>query len=134
MKEPYILDFNKIGSHELGYISVAESLKNVPFEIKRVYWVYDTPSDVQRGNHAHKNGEVVLIALKGSSDIQLINPSGKEYSFHLHDKSKGLYIPSMHWRRLNFEPDSLLLSIASTLYSEDDYIYNYEEFSSPNKK
>jgi hypothetical protein len=134
MKEPYIIDFNKIGSPELGYISVAENFKNVPFEIKRVYWVYDTPPSVQRGNHAHKKGEVILIALKGVSDIQLTNPSGKEFSFRLNDKSKGLYVPSMHWRRLNFEPNSLLLSLASSLYSEDDYIYNYEEFISPDKK
>ena len=73
MKTPQYLSFNKIGSPNLGYISVAETQKNIPFDIKRVYWTYYTPQDVTRGGHAHLQLEQVIVAVSGSFEVVLDN-------------------------------------------------------------
>ncbi|HXA02186.1 MAG TPA: FdtA/QdtA family cupin domain-containing protein, partial [Cytophagaceae bacterium] len=83
IKEPYIIEFEKIGDPEVGFISVAENQQDFPFDIKRIYWVYETPAGVDRGNHAHINGQQVLVAVHGSAKIYLNNPWEKEYVFSL---------------------------------------------------
>lgn len=72
MKKPHIITFQSIGSSELGYLSVAEQNKDVPFEIKRVYWTYYTPQNVERGGHANINKELVLIAVAGTINFGLL--------------------------------------------------------------
>jgi hypothetical protein len=107
---------------------VGESNRNVPFDIKRIYWVYDTPSEVERGNHANRTAQHILVSVKGSVIIYLENKSGEKYEYKLSDPNTGLYVPPLHWRRLRMTPDVVCLSISSTLYEENDYIRDYQEF------
>ncbi len=127
-KKPYIINLKSIGSSSLGYITVAEQKKNIPFEIKRVYWTYFTPNDVERGNHAHKKLEQVIIAVSGIIKFTLEDSSGNKTKFVLDSPDKGLYIPNMYWRKIKFSHNAVLLCLASEFYDEDDYIRNYANF------
>jgi hypothetical protein len=133
MKEPYIIEFEKIGDPEVGFISVAENQKDLPFDVKRIYWVYETPKAVERGNHAHLQGEQVLVLVNGSAKIHLTNSQEKEYVFSLSNRSTGLFIPALYWRRLELSKDAIVLCIASKGYDENDYIRDYQKFLSYNK-
>lgn len=130
IEKPHIIEFNKIGSKKLGYISVAEFEDQIPFEIKRVYWTYYTPKDVQRGYHAHKRLSQVIVAVSGVIKIKLIDYLGNELLFVLDDPSKGLFIPKMYWREISFSLNSVLLCLASDIFDENDYIRNFNDFNS----
>lgn len=110
-----------------GNLSVIE--KDVlPFPIKRVYYLYDVPSDSSRGGHAHKELQQFLIALSGSFDVVLDNGKTRR-TFTLNRPNKGLLIPSGVWRELeNFSAGSVCLSLVSAVYDEADYIRDYQEF------
>lgn len=111
-----------------GQLVVVEENKDIPFDIKRVYYIYDTLTDVTRGFHAHKNLEQILICVHGSCKIHLDN--GSETEEVLLDKPyEGLYISNDIWREMyDFSPDAVLLVLASQYYDEADYIRNYDEF------
>ena len=111
-----------------GNLSFAENIKQLPFVIKRVYWIYDVPGGAIRGGHAYKNNEEFVIALSGSFDIVLDDGTEKQ-RFSLNRSYYGLYIPKGVWRQMdNFSTNSVALILSSTPYSEEDYIYNYEDF------
>lgn len=129
MEKPYLIQFSKIGEEAIGHLSVAENQKEIPFDIKRVYWVYGTPSDVERGNHAHKEGRQLLIAVSGSIEIVLIGENREELVFLLNDPSVGLYVPKMYWRKLHFEHQAVCLCLANTCYDPDDYIFDFDRFN-----
>jgi dTDP-4-dehydrorhamnose 3,5-epimerase-like enzyme len=133
IKEPYIIEFKKIGTPEVGFISVAENQKDFPFDVKRIYWVYETPSEIGRGNHAHIQGEQVVVVLNGSAKIHLTDVREKEYAFSLESRNTGLFIPAMYWRRLELSKDAIVLCMASKGYDDKDYIRDYQEFLSHNK-
>ncbi len=128
MNTPEILIFDKIGSSGLGYITVAEAQKNIPFEIKRVYWTYYTPDEVVRGGHAHKNLEQVIFAVSGTITFNIENQKGEKKTFVLDHPSKGLYLPKLIWRDIQFSHNAVLLCLASEVYLESDYFRDYEEF------
>jgi hypothetical protein len=128
MQEPYLIELQKIGDEEIGYISVAQAFSNIPFQIKRVYWIYQTPDVVERGNHAHKNAVQVLVCLKGKIKITLENKQRQVVEFMLDNPNQGLYIPNYYWRKLNFFEEGICLSLSSSDYSEEDYIRDYQEF------
>lgn len=111
-----------------GQLVALEEYKDIPFDIKRVYYIYDTAQGVRRGFHAHKNLEQILICVHGSCKILLDN--GKEKEKVLLDKPhEGLYISNDIWREMyDFSPDAVLLVLASQPYDEADYIRNYDEF------
>ncbi len=111
-----------------GNLTVAEQLQHVPFEIKRVYWVYDVPAGEGRGGHAHKHCMSFIIAANGSFDVHLSN--GKEEQvYHLNHPYQGLLVPTGVWRTLDdFSSGSVCLVLASDEFSEDDYIRDYNEF------
>lgn len=110
-----------------GNLSVIEK-ELLPYEIKRVYYLYDVPNDATRGGHSHKALQQFLIAVNGSFDVVL--DTGKERkTFTLDRPNKGLLIPSGIWRELeNFSKGTVCLSLVSAAYDEDDYIREYEEF------
>jgi hypothetical protein len=117
-----------------GNLSFIESNKHVPFEIKRVYYLYDVPGGVARGGHAHKNLTQVAIALSGSFDFILDNGTEKE-RYTLNSPYKGLLISNNTWREMeNFSSGSVCLVLASNYYTEDDYIRNYDDFLKGIKK
>lgn len=128
MDTPRIIDFPKIGSQDLGYITVAEEQKNTPFEIKRVYWTYYTPQDIIRGGHAHKKLQQIIFAVSGTIEFNTLDLNGKTQNFILDTPSKGLYIPKLIWRDIKFSHSAVLLCLASELYEEDDYFRDFEEF------
>jgi hypothetical protein len=126
--KPALIDFQQIGDLQIGFISVAENLRNIPFEIKRVYWVYGTPEEIERGNHANRSSEQILISLTGTVDIFLENQKGLKYHFLLKNLNQGLYVPAMHWRKLKMGKEVVCLSLSSSLFDEEDYIRDYNEF------
>jgi dTDP-4-dehydrorhamnose 3,5-epimerase-like enzyme len=116
-----------------GNLSFIEEQNHIPFEIKRTYWIYDVPGGEVRGGHAYKENQEFIVALSGSFDVLL--DDGKEQKiFSLNRSYYGLYIPKGIWRQMkNFSTNSLALVLASTVYDEDDYIRNYEEFLMKNQ-
>jgi hypothetical protein len=127
LKTPAIITFKSIGNPTLGYISVAEK-DMLPFKVKRIYWTYFTPNDVERGNHAHKKLEQIIIAASGTIRLETENLYGIKNTFKLDHPELGLYIPPLHWRKIKFSHNSVLLCLASMEYEENDYIRNYEDF------
>lgn len=122
-----IIDFASLGDAR-GSLIALESLKNVPFEIKRVYYIFDTGQNVIRGFHAHKNLKQVAISLKGSCKFILDDGSTREEVI-LDSPYKGLLIDSLTWREMkDFSNDCVLLVLASQHYDEKDYIRNYDGF------
>lgn len=122
-----IVNFPKI-TDARGNLSFVEENRQVPFEIKRVYYLYDVPSGATRGGHAHKALEQVVIALSGSFDVVLDDGSNSQ-KFFLNRPHYGLYIPPGVWRELeNFSSNSVALSLVSQVYDESDYVRDYETF------
>jgi dTDP-4-dehydrorhamnose 3,5-epimerase-like enzyme len=110
-----------------GNLSVIEN-DTIPFEIKRVYYVYDIPSGVERGGHAHKNLRQFLVALAGSFDV-IVNDGEKESTVTLNKPNVGLLINPGIWRELkNFSSGAVCLVVASEVYIEEDYIRDFDEF------
>ena len=104
------------------------AVENLPFEIRRVFWLYDLPGGAGRGGHAHYKLEEILIALSGSFDVQTLDAHGA-HRWHLNRANEGLLIPPATWRQLcNFSTNAVALVLASTLYDKADYINSYEEF------
>lgn len=127
-KTPKFISFNKIGSPNLGYISVGENPENIPFEIKRVYWTYYTPQDVTRGGHAHYDLEQVIVAVSGTITFTTEDLKGNKEEFILDSPDKGLYIPKLIWRDIKFSHNAVLLCMASEKYIASDYIRDYKIF------
>ena len=111
-----------------GNLSFAEQFAQMPFEIRRVYWLYDVPGGVNRGGHAEINNEELVIALSGSFEI-LINDGEHTCTFTLNRSYYGLYIPKGVWREIReFSTNAVALEFGSIPYSEDDYIRDYDAF------
>lgn len=115
---------------ERGQLVALEEFKDIPFQIKRVYYMYDTGEGVVRGHHAHKKLEQILVCIHGSCKVKLDN--GTESKIVLLEKPyEGLYVSSNIWREMfDFSSDAVLLVLASELYDEEDYIRDYNEFIS----
>jgi dTDP-4-dehydrorhamnose 3,5-epimerase-like enzyme len=128
MDQPYIIDFPKIGSPDMGYISVAENNKNLPFKLKRVFWSYHTPDNVVRGRHAHHNTEMVLIATLGRIVVNTEMLNGELKVFSLESPNQGLYIPKYCWHTMQYSHIAVQLVLASELFNEEDYIREYNDF------
>jgi len=121
------LDIPKI-LDERGNLSFIEKGKELEFDIKRVYWIYDVPGGEIRGGHAFKEQKEIIIALSGSFDV-VLHDGNTSSRFSLNRSYKGLYVPEMYWRHMeNFSTNAVCLVLASTFYSEEDYIYNFETF------
>lgn len=111
-----------------GNLTFIEAERHVPFEIKRVYYLYDVPGGAERGGHAHKQLEQLIIAMSGSFDV-VIKDGYKERRIHLNRSFYGLYVDTMIWRELdNFSSGSVCLVLASHYYDESDYYRDYNVF------
>ena len=111
-----------------GNLTFIEGARHVPFEIKRVYYLYDVPGGAERGGHAHKDLHQLIIAISGSFDIVLDDGLEKK-RFHLNRSYFGIYVCPMIWREMdNFSSGAVCLVLASNLYDEADYYRNYSEF------
>lgn len=104
--------------------------RHIPFDIKRVYYLYDVPGGAERGGHAHKALEQVIVAMSGSFDV-VLNDGTDEKRFHLNRSYYGLYVPTMIWRELdNFSSNSVCMVLANEYYDESDYYRDYDAFKS----
>lgn len=125
---PRIINLPKI-LDKRGNLSIIEEFAHIPFKIERTYWVYDVPGGEKRGGHAFKKNEEFIVALSGSFDVTLTNTAGERKTWQLNRSYYGLYIPNGWWRELdNFATNSLALVLASTPYTPEDYIRNFEDF------
>ena len=127
MGEYQTVDFKTLGDDRGSLIALEENY-NAPFDIKRVYYIFDTKFGVERGFHAHINLKQIAIAVKGSCTFVLDNGITRE-EIILKNPNKGLLIEGLIWREMkDFSPDCILVVLASEHYNESDYIRNYDKF------
>ncbi len=111
-----------------GNLSFVEEEAQIPFDVKRTYWIYDVPGGEVRGGHAYRQNRELIIALSGSFDV-LLDDGKESRTYFLNRSYYGLYVPAGIWRQMmNFSTNSLALVVASTFFDKSDYIYDYEEF------
>lgn len=111
-----------------GNLSIIEQIKQIPFEIRRTYWIYDVPGGCDRGGHAYKENQEFIVALSGAFDVVLDDGKEKK-TFSLNRSYMGLYVPKGMWRTMtNFSTNSLALVLSSTEYDVNDYVMDYDEF------
>ena len=124
---PTIINIPRI-TDPRGNLSFLQNGSVIPFDIKRVFWIYDVPGGEGRGCHSHYTTELVIIAASGSFDVRLLD--GVEWhTYPLNRPYQGLYVPPGYWHTLdNFSSGSVCLTLASTLYSEEDYIRDFDEY------
>lgn len=128
MRKSRTIEFKEQGD-ERGYLVIAEGAgRDIPFDIKRVFYIYGTGKGVVRGNHANRNTEFVLINVSGTSKVRVDDGIHSE-EITLTKPRMGVYIPAMIWKEMyDFSPDSVLLVLASEHYDETEYIRDYDEF------
>ncbi len=132
LDKPRIINLPKI-LDERGNLSIIEENSNIPFDIKRTYWVYDVPGGEIRTGHAYLNNQEFIVALSGSFDV-LVDNGDEVKTFSLNRSYYGLYVPNGVWRQmLNFSTNSLALILASTHFDLSDYIYDYDLFKNKYK-
>ena len=123
-----MLVFNELGD-ERGNLIAIEGNIDIPFEIKRVFYMYGTDNTMVRGKHANRNSQFVLINVSGSSKIRTTNGRGQESIIVLDKPRTGVFIPRMIWKEMyDFSHDSVLLCLADTHYDETEYIRDYDEY------
>ncbi len=127
IKDVKIIELPKFADPR-GNLSFAEQNNHIPFEIKRTYWIYDVPGGEDRGGHAFKENQEVVIALSGAFDVVVDDGLNKK-TFSLNRSYYGLYIPAGLWRTMeNFSTNSLALEFGSKHYDVNDYVRDYDEF------
>lgn len=122
-----IIDLPKI-SDPRGNLTFIEGNQHIPFDIRRVYYLYDVPGGAERGGHAHKGLSQLIIAMSGSFDV-ILDEGGEKKRFHLNRSYQGLYVCPMMWRELdNFSSGSVCMVLASNIYEESDYYRDYNKY------
>jgi dTDP-4-dehydrorhamnose 3,5-epimerase-like enzyme len=122
-----IIDLPKVTDRR-GNLSIIEEMKDIPFEIKRCFWIYDVPGGEIRGGHAYRTTQEFIVALSGSFDV-VIDDGKVKQTFSLNRSYYGLYVPTMMWRQMqNFSTNSLALVLTNTEFNLNDYIYDYDSF------
>ncbi|KYP15151.1 FdtA/QdtA family cupin domain-containing protein [Flavihumibacter sp. CACIAM 22H1] len=130
MNEIKIVNLPKI-SDPRGNLTFIQAPDHIPFQIKRAFWMYDVPGGEIRGGHAYKSQHEVIIALSGSFDVIITDRNNNRQIFHLNRSYFGLYMPPDTWRHMeNFSTNSISLHLSSEIYSEDDYIRDFNEYKS----
>lgn len=122
-----IINFKEFGD-ERGKLVIVEGMETIPFEIKRIFYIYDSDSDVIRGQHANRRSEFVLVNVAGTSKVR-ISDGKEELIIELNKPSMGVYIPKMMWKDMyEFSSNSVLLVLANTHYDANEYIKDYDEY------
>lgn len=128
MNKVKMLDFPQHGD-ERGHLVIVEGEKDVPFEIKRAFYIYGSDADVVRGQHANRRTQFVLINVAGKSKVRVKDGEGNEAIFCLNRPHTGIYLPQMVWKDMyDFSEDSVLLVLASEHYDASEYIRSYDDF------
>lgn len=125
--KPHIIDLPKV-TDPRGNLSFIQNSDQIPFDIQRTYWIYDVPGGMFRNGHAFRTQHEFIVALSGSFDV-VLHDGIEEKRIHLSRSYYGLYVPPMTWRSIdNFSTNSVAMVLSSTLYDENDYIRDFEEF------
>lgn len=125
---PRLIDLPRIYDPRGNLTFVQNGDGLIPFKIERAYWIYDVPAGESRGSHAHRQSHIMLIALSGSLTVHLFD-GHEHFDFVLNRPFCGLYVPPGYWREMdNFSSGTVVMSLSSATYSEDDYIRDYDEF------
>ncbi|EJP18944.1 WxcM-like protein [Lachnoanaerobaculum sp. ICM7] len=128
MNKVKMLSFKQNGD-DRGHLVVIEGNKDVPFDIKRIFYIYGSDPNVIRGQHANRETEFVLVNVAGKSKVKVYDGKGNEAIFILNRPHTGIYLPTMVWKDMyDFSEDSVLLVLASEAYNPNEYIRNYDEF------
>ena len=128
MENPRIINLKRIYDHR-GNLSVVEQFKDIPFEVKRVYWTYDVPGGESRGGHAHRDQVELVVAVSGSFSVTTDNGIGEKETFFLNHPYRGLLLPRGIWRTLeDFSSGAVCLVLASDYFDEDEYIRDFDLF------
>ena len=128
MNEVRMLEFPQRGD-ERGHLVIVEGEQDIPFEIKRAFYIYGSDSDVVRGQHANRKTEFVLINVAGTSKVKVMDGEGNEAIYCLNRPHTGVYLPTMVWKEMyDFSEDSVLLVLASEHYDAAEYIRSYDDF------
>ena len=123
-----MIEFPELGD-DRGHLVVVEGNKNVPFDIKRVFYIYGSDSKVVRGQHANRCSEFCLINVRGTSKVKVIDNNGNEKIINLERPNLGVYLPSMIWKDMyDFSPDSILLALSNGHYDGSEYIRDLSDF------
>lgn len=123
-----MLEFSQKGD-ERGHLVIVEGMQDIPFDIKRIFYIYGSDKSVVRGQHANKKSEFVLINVAGTSKVWVKDGMGNEAVYSLNRPHTGIYLPKMVWKDMyDFSEDSVLLCLASEHYDATEYIRDYDEF------
>lgn len=124
-----MLEFTQRGDDRGHLVIVEGGGQDIPFDIKRVFYIYGSDPDVVRGQHANKKSEFILINVAGTSKVKVLDGKGNETIFSLNRPHTGVYLPRMVWKDMyDFSDDSVLLCLASEHYDESEYIRDYNDF------
>lgn len=123
-----LLEFSQKGDNR-GHLVIVEGMQDIPFDIKRIFYIYGSAPDVVRGQHANMRSEFLLINVAGTCKVKVKDGRGNEAVFSLNRPHTGIYLPRMIWKDMyDFSEDSVLLCLSSEHYDPEEYIRNYEEF------
>jgi hypothetical protein len=125
MKSPDLIKFKEV-IDSTGSLVVVQN--DLPFDINRVFWIFDVEEGGVRGNHANISTQKVVICIKGWVEVELESPDGVKSNYVLQNKDEGLLIPSLYWNKIKFHDKAVIICIASGNYNEQDYIKDYEVF------
>ncbi len=128
-KLPYTVLTPQVFTDERGTLNCIETLREIPFEIKRIFYIHHVPIGTQRGGHAHRKVSECLIPIAGSFDLVIDNGEGSPHTLKMSSESSAILLPAMTWRTLkNFSNDAVCLVLCSEAYDSEDYIYGYSHF------
>ena len=128
MNDVRMLEFQQRGD-ERGHLVIVEGNQDIPFEIKRAFYIYGSDAEVVRGQHANRKTEFVLINVAGTSKVKVMDGEGNEAIYCLNRPHTGVYLPTMVWKEMyDFSEDSVLLVLASEHYDAAEYIRSYDDF------
>lgn len=123
-----LLEFSQKGDSR-GHLVIVEGMQDIPFDIKRIFYIYGSAPNVVRGQHANMRSEFLLINVAGTCKVKVKDGRGNEAVFSLNRPHTGIYLPKMIWKDMyDFSEDSVLLCLSSEHYDPEEYIRNYEEF------
>ena len=128
LSKPFMIKFPELGD-ERGHLVIAEGMKDIPFEIKRIFYIYGSDSNVVRGQHANRISQFMLINVAGTSKVKIDYGNGQTEVFNLDKPHIGLFIPRMVWKDMyDFSKDSVLLCLADTTYNANEYVRDRQEY------
>lgn len=128
IQQAQMLEFSQRGD-ERGHLVVVEGYQDIPFDIKRIFYIYGSDKDVVRGQHANRKSEFVLINVAGTSKVKVKDGKGNEAVYSLNRPHTGIYLPKLLWKDMyDFSDDSVLLVLSSEHYDPKEYIRDYDEF------